>query len=105
MLTQLGRYWDWASKPSIHPLILQKTVQVEKPTGVVTIPNPLYSYRFQDTRDFPPGKYRNWRQTLRHPRTDSSTESQDAILANIKTDIERRDKQDRFGGRTGPWIK
>src|ERR1700722_4418945 len=40
-------YWDWASDPDIPDLVAkQQSIQLTTPTGVQTIPNPVYSYTF-----------------------------------------------------------
>ncbi|KAK3381535.1 hypothetical protein B0H63DRAFT_207757 [Podospora didyma] len=40
-------YWDWASDPELPPAATGVNVTVNGPNGVVTLRNPLYSYRFQ----------------------------------------------------------
>ncbi len=47
-------YWDWASEDSIPPVVSSETIDVIKPGtnstagGETNIPNPLYSYMFQN---------------------------------------------------------
>ncbi|KAF8243965.1 Di-copper centre-containing protein [Wilcoxina mikolae CBS 423.85] len=97
-------YWDWASQPNPDPVLLERNIAVDKPNGRVTIPNPLYSYRFQNTSDFQESNYRNWKQTLRYPASDNATESQDIYLKNIGQTLQARSMEDRFGGRRGTMI-
>jgi tyrosinase len=85
--------------------LLERTIAVDKPNGRVTIPNPLYSYRFQSTSEFTNPVYRNWKQTLRFPASDNSTESQDRYLRDIGATLQARSMEDRFGGRRGTMIK
>lgn len=99
-------YWDWAAQAQIHPLILTKNVEVEKPKGKVTIPNPLYSYKFRNSelQLFQPGRYRNWTQTIRRPAGPDSQQSSDNQLTNLQNLQEFKDWieiDDRFGGRRG----
>jgi hypothetical protein len=44
-------YWDWASQPSLPAAVTSVNVTVNSPKGPLTIPNPLYSYRFQGPSD------------------------------------------------------
>ena len=101
-------YWDWAANPAIHALVLDATVDVEKPGGRVAIPNPLYSYRFQSTADFPQSsRFRVWKETLRCPSQpeNANSKSQRRALEAVAVQIERRDVQDTFQGRRGNMVK
>ncbi|KAK3350005.1 hypothetical protein B0T25DRAFT_611078 [Lasiosphaeria hispida] len=40
-------YWDWASQPRLPTAAILANITVNGPSGVVTLRNPLYSYRFQ----------------------------------------------------------
>ncbi len=40
-------YWDWASDPTLPPAVYAINVTVRAPCGILEIPNPLRSYRYQ----------------------------------------------------------
>lgn len=56
------RYWDWASDANLPEIVNQRNIDINLPTAdsnelvPVTVPNPLYSYKFKDgyrrERDF-----------------------------------------------------
>jgi tyrosinase len=67
-------YWDWAMDPgssgaTVPTLIRDQTVTVTKPSGTVTIPNPLYSYSWGSSlpSEMGGGPWNNWPTTLRRP--------------------------------------
>ncbi|KAH8770537.1 hypothetical protein BGZ57DRAFT_437429 [Hyaloscypha finlandica] len=39
-------YWDWASTPAMPDVVSQQYVQITTPSGVKTVANPLYQYKF-----------------------------------------------------------
>ncbi|TAQ87719.1 hypothetical protein B7494_g3943 [Chlorociboria aeruginascens] len=40
-------YWDWAAVMQLPDVVSQPTVQINTPTGLQTVNNPLYFYQFQ----------------------------------------------------------
>lgn len=67
-------YWDWAQDPgssgaTVPTLIRDQTVIVTKPSGTVTIANPLYSYSWGSSlpSEMGGGPWNNWPSTLRRP--------------------------------------
>ncbi|KZM23784.1 Tyrosinase [Ascochyta rabiei] len=67
-------YWDWAQDPgaggaTVPTLIRDQTVTVTKPSGTVSIPNPLYSYSWGNTlpTEMGGGPWNNFPSTLRRP--------------------------------------
>ncbi|KAF1923578.1 tyrosinase [Didymella exigua CBS 183.55] len=65
-------YWDWAQdggSATVPTLIRDQTVTVTKPSGRVTIPNPLYSYSWGSSlpSEIGGGPWSNWPNTLRRP--------------------------------------
>ncbi|KAF2115499.1 hypothetical protein BDV96DRAFT_646497 [Lophiotrema nucula] len=74
-------YWDWAAIPpsgqSVLPSSLTKTtVTVTTPKGVITIPNPLFSYTFHPLSASDMGNSRPWSiwtQTLRDPSSNTAS--------------------------------
>ncbi|KAK7688615.1 hypothetical protein QCA50_008153 [Cerrena zonata] len=79
-------YWDWASPDIASPpeeVISKETIEIEIPSGSMTIKNPLFSYHFHrihpsfnDSNGEGP-VFNKWENTLRHPKstTDPNTES------------------------------
>lgn len=41
-------YWDWAANSSLPEIITRERINVNGPTGPVTVKNPLHSYWFQN---------------------------------------------------------
>lgn len=41
-------YWDWAADASIPEIITHERINVNAPTGPMTVQNPLHSYWFQN---------------------------------------------------------
>lgn len=65
-------YWDWAQdggSATVPTQIRDQTVTVTKPSGRVTIPNPLYSYSWGSSlpTEMGGGPWNNWPSTLRRP--------------------------------------
>ena len=67
-------FWDWAqdpgtNQPTVPTLIRDQQVTVTKPSGTVTIPNPLYSYSWGSSlpAEIGGGPWNNWPSTLRRP--------------------------------------
>ncbi|KAI8939615.1 hypothetical protein NX059_003376 [Plenodomus lindquistii] len=64
-------YWDWAieTNTAVPQAMRDPTVRVTKPSGSVTIPNPIYSYSWGQS--IPPevggGPWNSWPSTLRRP--------------------------------------
>jgi hypothetical protein len=98
-------YWDWAINASPHPIFTQKTVSVEKPTGTVTIDNPLYSYKFTDIKDFQEdgSSLAGLRETVRYPNSRGQT--QDNQFARIGTTLQTKRSLTTVGGQRGPAVK
>jgi tyrosinase len=68
-------YWDWATEPRMPDIVSISNVQITTPTGVATVRNPLFSYRFKrfplDTSQFPPSSLSVFPQTVRDPQTNT----------------------------------
>ena len=67
-------YWDWAqdpgnNQPTVPTLIRDQSVTVTKPSGQVSIANPLYSYSWGQSlpNEMGGGPWNNWPITLRRP--------------------------------------
>jgi tyrosinase len=65
-------FWDWAATPVHFPAILKApTIQISTPSGVKTVSNPLYSYKFLNNPEinnwFPSDYLGTQKQTLRYP--------------------------------------
>lgn len=50
-------YWDWASNPDIPRSMTTSKINVNTPTGMQSIDNPLYQYKFDPSvqKGFPEG--------------------------------------------------
>ncbi|KAH8662913.1 hypothetical protein BGZ60DRAFT_412262 [Tricladium varicosporioides] len=73
-------YWDWASDSQVPPAITQPQIQVTTPTGIQTITNPLYQYKFQGY--FSQSALLNGLgQTVRNPDTVDGPSNYDKINA------------------------
>ncbi|KAL8377308.1 hypothetical protein RB595_008138 [Gaeumannomyces hyphopodioides] len=67
-------YWDWAADPALPQVASTPNITVNGPDGQVTVPNPLWSYKWQqyplNSNWFPTSQDRNlwgWPQTTRQP--------------------------------------
>ncbi|KAI9886218.1 MAG: hypothetical protein M1823_001953 [Watsoniomyces obsoletus] len=68
-------YWDWAAAPADNGPVLPTSVSsaadvtVNSPTGIRSMRNPLYAYRFSqlNTNDLPDPPLSRWITTLRYP--------------------------------------
>ncbi|KAF2269602.1 Di-copper centre-containing protein [Lojkania enalia] len=85
-------YWDWAVAPpngesNIPTLIRDQRVTVTKPSGRVTIDNPLYSYSFGSS--LPPemggGPWNNWPITLRRPVSNPTRSNNNEVSARMQS--------------------
>ncbi|RVD89014.1 uncharacterized protein DFL_000038 [Arthrobotrys flagrans] len=80
-------YWDWAADARVPREVGEMpTIQVETQTGMQTIPNPLYTYRFQtNLAEFATQPFGRMRETYRWPNrvnTPDGYVSQGAALNN-----------------------
>lgn len=62
-------YWDWAARPpnggnALSNQLSQASVQVDSPTGVRTINNPLYQYTFSNSRNLVYSPFTTWPVSL-----------------------------------------
>lgn len=85
-------YWDWAANPALPLVASTPNITVNGPSGQVTVPNPLWSYRWQqyplNSNWFPTSQDRNlwgWPQTTRQP--DSRGNSQINIVDSNLADL------------------
>lgn len=83
-------YFDWAAdppagQPNVPDSIRAPTVSVIKPSGSVTIPNPLYSYSWGNSlpSEMGWGPSNGWPATLRHPRNSPPTSDNDEMNASF----------------------
>ena len=82
-------YWDWAMNSSIPSIMSSKTVSVKKMENgtlrIVTIPNPLASYRLQIANDSNVAIFLNRSltiQTVRNPTVQNNTYVTRAVFTN-----------------------
>ncbi|KAH6678140.1 hypothetical protein B0J14DRAFT_582032 [Halenospora varia] len=73
-------YWDWASDYRVPPAITQPQIQVITPTGIQTITNPLYQYKFQGYFA-QSALHSGLGQTVRNPDTVDGPSNYDKINA------------------------
>jgi hypothetical protein len=90
-------YWDWASVSSIPDIVNKPTVQINTPSGVQTVSNPLYQYKFQNfplnPSWFPPnqdGDLNTYPETVRSPDypggpSDFSNANYSLSIDNLKS--------------------
>ncbi|KAF2106373.1 hypothetical protein BDV96DRAFT_333833 [Lophiotrema nucula] len=93
-------YWDWAVAPpsgesNMPTLLRDPTVSVTKPSGKVTINNPLYSYSFGSSlpSEMGGGPWNNWPITLRRPvsnPTRSNNNEVSSMLQSMRTNLRDR---------------
>ncbi|KAG9607898.1 Di-copper centre-containing protein, partial [Aureobasidium melanogenum] len=84
-------YWDWAAIPcssckAFPTLLSDQWATVTTPTGVQTIPNPLFRYDFHpvSVSDMVYNPFASWDVTKRYPTSwDASASSQNNLLNNI----------------------
>ncbi|EPE27541.1 Di-copper centre-containing [Glarea lozoyensis ATCC 20868] len=75
-------FWDWAAPPVHFPAVLKaQTVQITTPTGVKSVSNPLYSYKFLNNPEinnwFPSDYLGTQKRTLRYPNQATNTSNDD----------------------------
>ncbi|KAK3333928.1 hypothetical protein B0T19DRAFT_491238 [Cercophora scortea] len=77
-------YWDWAAEPLLPPATTTPNITITSPRGSITIPNPLYSYRFQpgSLQSTFPGSLSQYNQTIRCLSSSPGTPGQDNNLNN-----------------------
>ncbi|KAF3917096.1 Tyrosinase [Dactylellina cionopaga] len=83
-------YWDWAQDASVPREVGElKNIDVANPKGGrQSIPNPLYSYKFQDLDGIVDSPFNRMQETFRYPRqTGGRYESQPAALNSAMTGI------------------
>jgi tyrosinase len=93
-------YWDWAlfpgsGQPTVPALIRDQTVTVTKPSGQVTIANPLYSYSWGSSlpSEMGGGPWSNFPSTLRRPvsnPTRSNNNEMSTRFNNIRVSLRDR---------------
>ncbi|KAF2026721.1 Di-copper centre-containing protein [Setomelanomma holmii] len=93
-------YWDWAqdpgsNNPTVPTLIRDQTVSVTKPSGTVSIPNPLYSYSWGSSLpdEMGGGPWNNNPFTLRRPVADPTRSNNNEM--NARFDSMRISLRDR----------
>ncbi|KAF2639969.1 Di-copper centre-containing protein [Massarina eburnea CBS 473.64] len=96
-------YWDWAAVPPANegsmPWSIQRpTIPITLPSGPSEITNPLASYHFHPTPEWPDEGDQRWKafsQTYRHPTTrQTGAISQNGLVANT-LDRNRQSMQNR----------
>lgn len=69
-------FWDWAAKPpsgnNIPAALTAKTLSLNTPTGMKTIPNPLYQHTFTSPAALKYSPWTHWKNTLRHPTSTAA---------------------------------
>lgn len=93
-------YWDWAKhpgngQPAVPTAIRDQYVTVTKPSGRVSIPNPLYSYSFGNSlpSEMGGGPWSNFPSTLRRPvgnPTRSNNNEMNNRFASIRVSLRDR---------------
>jgi tyrosinase len=85
-------YWDWAKAPATGQTntptaIRDATVTVTKPSGQVSIPNPLYSYSWGTSlpAEMGGGPYGNVPMTLRRPVPNPSRSNNNELNARMSS--------------------
>lgn len=85
-------YWDWAKLPpsgqtNVPASIRDQTVSVTKPSGKVTIPNPLYSYTWGTSLpgEMGGGPYGNFPTTLRRPVANPSRSNNNEMNSRMNS--------------------
>ncbi|KAK2880013.1 hypothetical protein FQN49_000648 [Arthroderma sp. PD_2] len=74
-------YWDWASNPEIPRSMTSPQINVNTPSGVKSIDNPLYQYKFDPSAEkgFPAGdKFTSWDHSTRFPDGDGNSHNERA---------------------------
>ncbi|KAF2705592.1 Di-copper centre-containing protein [Pleomassaria siparia CBS 279.74] len=96
-------YWDWAKAPpsgqtNVPAAIRDQTVTVTKPSGQVTIANPLYSYTWGTSlpAEMGGGPYGNSPTTLRRPVSNPTRSNNNEM--NTKMNALRISLRDRVYG-------
>ncbi|KAK0707522.1 hypothetical protein B0H67DRAFT_670703 [Lasiosphaeris hirsuta] len=89
-------YWDWASQPRLPTAAMVANVTVNGPGGMVTLRNPLYSYRFQrqSAESGFGGPLAELQETVRCPETQglghnvtASDEQMDSVAEDLINDV------------------
>ena len=103
-------YWDWAQDPGTDPtvptLIRDQTVTVTKPSGSVTIPNPLYSYSWGNSlpSEIGGGPWNNNPFTLRRPVANPTRSNNNEMNARFNAmRVSLRDRVFALFSSKQPW--
>ncbi|KAF1946664.1 Di-copper centre-containing protein [Clathrospora elynae] len=104
-------YWDWAmdpgsGQPTVPTAMRDTQVTVTKPSGTVTIPNPLYSYNFGNSlpSEMGGGPWNNWPQTLRRPIANPTRSNNNEMSARFDSiRISLRDRVFALFASKGSW--
>ncbi|KAK3367218.1 hypothetical protein B0T24DRAFT_669551 [Lasiosphaeria ovina] len=86
-------YWDWASSADLPPSTTTQTLDITSPAGPVTLPNPLYSYRFQtfpfqdpDFQSNTFGKFSETKRAVPYNGSSSAVSDQASTTAILEMD-------------------
>ncbi|KAF9701036.1 hypothetical protein EKO04_000503 [Ascochyta lentis] len=104
-------YWDWAQDPgssgaTVPTLIRDQTVTVTKPSGTVTIANPLYSYSWGNSlpTEIGGGPWNNWPSTLRRPIANPTRSNNNEMNARFNSmRVSLRDRLFALFSSKQPW--
>lgn len=93
-------FWDWAqdpgaNQPTVPTQMRDQQVTVTKPSGQVTISNPLYSYSFGNSlpSEMGGGPWNNWPITLRRPVANPTRSNNNEM--NARFNAQRVSLRDR----------
>ncbi|KAF3047601.1 hypothetical protein E8E12_010743 [Didymella heteroderae] len=102
-------YWDWAQdggSATVPTQIRDQTVTVTKPSGRVTIPNPLYSYSWGSSlpSEIGGGPWNNWPNTLRRPVANPTRSNNNEMNARFNAmRLSLRDRLFALFSSKQPW--
>lgn len=102
-------YWDWAvdgGANTVPTLVRDQTVTVTKPSGLVTIPNPLYSYSWGNSlpSEMGGGPWNNFPNTLRRPVANPTRSNNNEMNARFNAlRVSLRDRVFALFSSKQPW--
>lgn len=80
-------YWDWAADPNLPVAVTRPQLNITTPYGLLTVRNPLYSYRWQRKENgtgFENTSLSSYAETVRCPLLNGADDDFDIANSNLE---------------------